>query len=446
MGRKVFISVLGTGFYYEGIYQKEGCAPSSSTRFIQQATLESLGAVNWEQDSLALILLTKGAYEQNWNEKITSRTNFKGETIPYIGLQKVLKDMHLPFAVEELPIPDGKNQTEMWQIFNKLYDALKEGDQLYFDLTHSFRYIPMLLLVLSSYSKFLKNVTIEGIMYGNHEMKDKNGISPIIDLLPLSTLQDWTFAAGQFVENGSVENLKNLSRKEFSPILRDTQGQDIEASNIKGFVDNLEAVVEDFNTCRGMSFVKSDRLSKLKLSVEKLESTFIEPLNPIIEKIKDSLNDFNVEEDVMNALSAAKWCFENKLYQQSATILQEFVVTFYCKRNGIPIDDENKREVINQAFILKAYNAEEETPENWHRIKEENKPYLRKVLSDELFSKEMTDFFQNLTEVRNDYNHSGMRSSRLPMKPSKIKENIRKCLEGISLLLKQNATQANNDK
>lgn len=435
MGRKVFISVLGTGVYEEGVYQKEGCAPSSNTRFIQQATLEVLGADAWEQDSIALILLTEGAFKNNWNDNILSRKNNKGEEVPYVGLKKVLMDMQLPFEVREVPIPNGKTQNEMWEIFSKLFDELEEGDRLYFDLTHSFRYIPMLLLVLSSYAKFLKGVSIEAITYGNYEMKDKNGISPIIDLLPLSLLQDWTFAAGQFVKNGVVSNLKELCQNEFAPILRNSLGQNTEAKNIKMFVNDLEAVVDDFTTCRGMSFVKADRITKLKCSVNQLETTFIEPLNPLIGKIKESIDAFSDKEDVKNALAAAKWCFKNRLYQQAATILQEFVVSFYCKRNGIPIDDESKREVINQAFVLKSKHAEEENETNWCRIKEDNKPLLRKVFADDLMTDEMVDLFQNLTEVRNDYNHSGMRSSRIPLKPKNIKDNISKCLDDISKLL-----------
>ncbi len=41
MGRKVFISVLGTGYYGECVYARDGFT-SSSTRFIQHATLEML--------------------------------------------------------------------------------------------------------------------------------------------------------------------------------------------------------------------------------------------------------------------------------------------------------------------------------------------------------------------------------------------------------------------
>lgn len=46
MGRKVFISVLGTGFYGACKYVKDGFV-STETRFIQQATLEYVKAHEW---------------------------------------------------------------------------------------------------------------------------------------------------------------------------------------------------------------------------------------------------------------------------------------------------------------------------------------------------------------------------------------------------------------
>ena len=84
MPRKVFISVLGTGFYDACKYVK-GSFVSSETRFIQQATLEYLKVCNnWttknaegEVVDRIFILLTDGAREKNWNKSITSRTKPK---------------------------------------------------------------------------------------------------------------------------------------------------------------------------------------------------------------------------------------------------------------------------------------------------------------------------------------------------------------------------------
>ena len=67
MGRKVFISVLGTGYYGECVYARDGFT-SSSTRFIQHATLEMLTQKgNWTADAHAYVLLTKEARETNWH-------------------------------------------------------------------------------------------------------------------------------------------------------------------------------------------------------------------------------------------------------------------------------------------------------------------------------------------------------------------------------------------
>ena len=45
MARKVFMSVLGTGFYSECTYV--GVNTRTRTRFIQEATLNEIGAKGW---------------------------------------------------------------------------------------------------------------------------------------------------------------------------------------------------------------------------------------------------------------------------------------------------------------------------------------------------------------------------------------------------------------
>ena len=157
MARKVFISVLGTGFYNSCKYVKDSFV-SSETRFIQQATLEYLKVKNnWNTKNTEgdvidriIILLTDGAKETNWNKDITTRLNKTGEEESYVRLEQTLNEMELPCPVETLSIPDGKSEDEMWTIFNTVYNALKPNDELYFDLTHSFRYLPMLVLVLGN--------------------------------------------------------------------------------------------------------------------------------------------------------------------------------------------------------------------------------------------------------------------------------------------------------
>ena len=119
--RKVFISVLGAGIYEKCSYVVENFK-SSETTFIQQATMELLNCKDWTTESHAYILLTDKAREYNWNVANGERyDNRKKTIIPYQGLHDILANMNLPFHIDGVAIPEGKDKDEMWQIFEKVY-------------------------------------------------------------------------------------------------------------------------------------------------------------------------------------------------------------------------------------------------------------------------------------------------------------------------------------
>lgn len=434
MGRKVFISVLGTSFYEKCKYASTDFC-SGEVRFIQEATLLQIGAQNWSNTDSAFILLTQNAKKTNWDCNLTERLkNYKAEIPePYEGLESRIAKIKLPFEVVPLNIPDGKNEVEMWEIFNILFDKIKEGDELYFDLTHSFRYLPMLILVLGNYVKFLKNANVVHISYGNYEARNREtNVAPIIDLLPISALQDWTFASANYLENGNVNKLVKLCNQELKPFLKDESRRTEDVKTLSLFIRSLEKVIEERQTCRGVGIIKSNNLKTLKKTANQLPKTLFEPLNPVFNKIKESLSDFDEKENVMNGFAAAKWCYNFGLYQQSATILQENIVSYLCLRHNIKYDDEKRRELINKAFNITSNNLKEE---KW-KIDSSDKENLKLILSDELFqNRKLVDIFSNLTDLRNDINHSGMRSKKDPLNPQNIIKNINACLISIENIL-----------
>ena len=348
MARKVFISFLGETNYGKCDYQKDGISYGGKLRFIQEATLNCLNATNeWTKDDIAYILLTKGAEEKNWLDNGQTKYD-SDEKIIQSGLQTQLQQMNLPFSVEPIKdIPEGNDEREIWIIFQKIFDHIQDNDKLYFDMTHGYRYLPMLFLVLSNYAKFLKKITVESITYGNYEISEK-GTKPglIVDLLPLTALQDWTYAAGQYLDSGNVERLETLCNQELKPILADSKGKNQDAQIMNGFIKALREVISERQTCRGMSIITSKNFAKLKAYSDKIKTTLIPPMNPVFEKIKHSLVYFDEQENVKNGFSAAVWCYQNGLFQQAATILQEFVISFFCLRHNIKIDDEEIREAV----------------------------------------------------------------------------------------------------
>jgi len=429
MARKIFISVLGTGFYEKCKYTRDSVNfKSSETRFVQTSTLEYINAKNWSSNDCAYFVLTDLAKKLNWNHNITERFNRnKNLNEPYLGLEQELINMNLPFPIKEIPIPEGKNEVEMWAIFRSIFVELQSGDELYLDLTHSFRYLPMLLLILCNYAKVVKeDIKVASITYGNYEARNtETNEAPIVNLLPLSSLQDWTFAAADFIENGNVKKLSSLSELEYNSILKDTKGKDENARNLRSFIKSLIDLVSDFQTCRGMNIVNATNISSLKETLEKIQSSTIQPLDPVIDKIKEGIEPFDSNKNVSNGFKAAQWCLNNGLYQQAATILQENVVTFFAQRNGIDIDDSEKRGLINNAFTILSRKYPKE---KWD-VKEEYIPKVEDIIKDELLQDfDILNAFDNLTNVRNDINHSGMRDSNQMLSANSIRTNITKCV------------------
>lgn len=431
MGRNVFMSVLGTGLYGECIYAGE--KSETATRFIQEATLNEIEAMNWTDADAAYILVTKESREKNWDVAGGKRADCKTQTqIEYPGLKKKLDNMHLPFEVVPVDIPEGSSDKEMWELFEMIYGLLEEGDQLYFDLTHGFRYIPMMVLTIGSYAGFLKHTQIQHISYGNYEARERavNGDAeedkaPIVNLMPLAALQDWTFAAGQFVESGNANRIKELSEKEYRPILKASAGQDQPAKAIQQYVDSLCCTISERTHCRGIDILNSSSANILKECTDNLKNASIPALDPIIGKVSHSLLcGLSTYPDIRNLYVAAQWCAEKGLYQQAVTILREAIVTLLCERHGLDIKSKEQREYAETALRIKCDNQDIETMTG-KSLGGIEKEQIMRILEDGIFNGLSVSMFQKLRGLRNDYNHCGMRD-----KPS-VANRMDKCLKDI---------------
>lgn len=433
MGRKVFISVLGTGFYGRCKYVNDVFI-STSTRFIQQAMLELHNVKSWEKKDSVYILLTSKAEQVNWDIPSTKRKNSRGEEEEYRGLKQIIEEMDLASAVEGVHIADGKNEEEMWSIFETVFGLLQEEDELYFDLTHSFRYLPMLILVLGNYAKFLKQVRITSVSYGNYEARDvATGYAPIIDLLPLTMLQDWTSAAAAFIRYGNAEGLIQLSREKINPIMQETQGKDEKAGLLRGYVSQLETFINEVRFCRGIDLYEANAIISIKKYAAQLEDTFIRPLNPLLAKITKELSPFVTRKSGVNNLMAAQWCFGKGQYQAAVTLLQEGIVTVLCERYNIAVNDDRRRDIVNSAFYKRSSQIQGDREPYRAKFTPEDEMIVDRIASDELLSDALVDDFSNLTEIRNDFNHAGMRKN--PKKVKKLRDNIEECLNNIAPLL-----------
>ena len=414
MSRKVLISVLGTGNYSPCIYHKDKFQ-SSNTRFVQHAVIEHIGADRWSADDQIYILLTDRARKSNWENKIDKDTKKEIN-----GFRQVLQSMHLPCGVESISICNGMDESEIWSIFQTLYQLIHEEDEVYLDLTHGFRYLPMLVLVFSNYAKFLKHISVKYMSYGNFEASTKTDMgifAPLVDLVPLTQLQDWTFASADFLKNGNAHFLNRLCQETIGAMFRQKPDKELqnELKEMNHFGRALEELTDVMRLCRGKMIQDSDKWEYLQKMAEQVKSSVIPPIAPLLAKIQNSFASFIPHKDIRNGYHAFIWCYDHGLYQQAITILLETMISQYAQILGLDWRVKENRLLVSSVINVQNPNRgikgdHTETPDAYDTEEEDNARLLQLVeqLSADNFFQQTSAMYWELTIYRNDINHSGL--------------------------------------
>jgi len=426
MGRKVFISILGSSNYTPCRYFKpEQNFISEEVRFVQEATLSYHNAKNWSSDSVAYICLTSGingSKEKNWcdNGHLDKKTN---KPIVCAGLQTRLKKLKLPFSIKTVSIKDGNNEKEIWSVFDSIFKKLELGDEVYFDITHGFRYLPMLVLVLSNFSKFNKNIQIQSIIYGNFEGRDFNkNEAPLIELKLFSELQDWSSATQAFLETGNPIRIKNL----------------LKASDIETMSDEDLNCLEDFYyeifEVRGLKIIEGKSVMNA-IQILKKVNTKITPFKLLRESLLLNFENFKPN-NIENLYEAVMYCQKFNMIQQGVTLFIEYLickVLFDINENFI---DLNNRNIVSAALSINKiecfdYSKFKEEPEN-NEENELGNCNVKKIVSKIFnlnYKKNLSDkVYKGLSQsTRHDVNHGGFREKPLEIKT--LKSNLEKYIK-----------------
>ncbi len=404
MGRKVFLSFLGTGKYKPCKYFIDE-NEYIETRFVQEAILR-LYCKNWKQEDIGFVFLTESAKSTNWIDNK-----------PFMGLEKLINEINLPFTVFPVDIPTGSEkgysveqiQNEIWMIFETVFKRIEPNDQIYLDITHAFRFIPMLGLLLLNYAKFLRKVTVGKILYGAFEvigspseidmlpMSERN--APIVDLTNFSELQDWTSGADEFINFGSAQRLKQLLSRH----------NEIDSN----FSTSLETFTSIIKSSRGINIIEgkeSDLINRLSLKIQ--EETPLKPVIPIIDEIKSSLSQYKLN-DISNGLYAVEFCINHKLIQQGITILTEHIITYTLFLNKLDWSIQLNREICSRCLSVKnktsyRYMFDNLTDEQIKNYMLENE-IVNTIFGWETHRK-MSEVYSSLAiGSRHDINHGGFR-------------------------------------
>ncbi|MFW5916584.1 MAG: TIGR02221 family CRISPR-associated protein [Bacteroidota bacterium] len=372
------LTFLGTRKYTPCQYSFNGQL-SHEVRFVQQAMIEHF-CQNWSANDRILVFLTRAAREKHWDT-----------------LQTQIPE-HL--SVQDIDIPDGLNEEEIWRIFTIVFEKLNEGDKVVYDITHGFRSLPMLGITLLNYAKFLKNIEVNGIYYGAYEARNKeSNAASILDLTSFSTLQDWSIAAGQFLHYGITDSLKELTQREYVPFLKQTKGEHKTAFQLKGLSQALEKFSASIQTSDGPGLIESKNIRNIRAKLQGNYQSLVPAFQPLLEHINASLANFDEDNNIINGFKAVKWCIKNNLIQQGFTLLQENIITYIAVQNKKNYMDKQVRNDISRAFTILSQSI----PEDKWEVN--NREFVHSLFDKHLLN-DLKKVYGAISQRRNELNHA----------------------------------------
>ncbi|AEI50678.1 TIGR02221 family CRISPR-associated protein [Runella slithyformis] len=341
MGRKIFISFLGTNNYVPCNYfvETDATRKVSDIKYVQEAIIK-LFCSDFTKNDAIFTFTTTLAHQMNYLDDGQWNNKSQQYDLPNTGLQGVYKNIlggsNSP-QYQSLPIKEGFSEKEIWEIFETVSSVIEKDDELILDITHAFRFLPMLGITLIDFLKVTKNITVKGVFYGAFEklgvqskvlsmpIEERN--APIINLLSLIELQRWTQAANNFNQYGFADGILELTNKNIKPILAKSQGRDELSQNLRGLGNIIDTLIKNIFTNRGRNLNEFNSES-LENNISFIESSdlFIKPLKSLFEIIKNKIIPFTYSKEIW--LESAKWCNNHNLIQQGITQLQEGIITY----------------------------------------------------------------------------------------------------------------------
>lgn len=428
--RNVYLSFLGANPYLECHYcLADQPLSDEPTRFIQEATVRYC-CTEWSASDRVFIFTTRKACRKNWMDN--------GHGDGKDGLDTRLNALGLNAKIIRTDIPDGHSETEIWQIFDVVFNTMQAGDRIVFDITHAFRSIPMLAIVVLNYAKILKDIRITGIYYGAFEqlgeLQDVKRLPlearkpPVLDLTALDQLLDWSFAVERFQGAGDAAAVSALANSAVAPVMRASRGQHPDASAIRQVAKALEAFTKTLSTCRGPEI--STASAKLKQVLNHgADADLVKPFYPLFEKIRDQLLPFGYGA-VKDGLQAARWCLNHNLIQQGYTILLETLISYVvtgCEREAVDIYARN---VASQALRINSQSIPEK---DWRTPAADDRDLTRRFIEFIRRQADLKKVYSTLNIYRNDINHAGYQPN--PIRWENFEKNLQKLIDSAELII-----------
>lgn len=343
---KILITPIGGGNinkkYDKAKYKFENSEMIIESEFIIEALSEKINP-----DKIIILGTAKSCWNKLYQYFATKKNKFDNEYNDYLikfiennGYSTNSKEFNsfntkkltdvFDCEVKIILIKYGLNQLELIENFEIMKNIentfdITEKNKIYFDITHSFRSLPIYQFLYINYFTRVSNYVadIEAVYYGMFEAKNElDGVTKIIDLNILNELLEWINAINEFKNQGSIKTLVKLLKRNTKEIL-------------SNFALNLESFDNALNN-NNLSQIKEELFKILdgykNFSIHEKHKGPESIMIPVLYKsLTDSFSN-HIDKDHYFQYNLAKWFYEqNRLGFASITICESIKSFFvYC--------------------------------------------------------------------------------------------------------------------
>jgi CRISPR-associated Csx2 family protein len=345
MSRKILISFLGTGrisntgsereytttpYEFNETSYETSIVALALRHFLNIDTLFMFGTMGSAWEALYLELTKNGVKNHTYANELFDKCSVADAETDLDAM--LFKPLEVVLGHDSVicPIQYGVNTNEIknnFNLFAKTLTKLRDGDEIYLDISNSFRSLPLFATTALSYIQDVsgKKVKLVGIYYGMFEAKNKKtGKVPIVNLDYISQLQDWIKGAHSFMEYGNGYLVSDLMKKEGH--------------------QSIGEKIEDFTNSLKMNYMHEVKTQKSVLT--SLQSADYEGhaklvLPTVFKSFTDQFSNLTKQSEYQLAL--ANWHFVKKSYAESYLAFIESIVSYVCEKESLVVTDIQAR-------------------------------------------------------------------------------------------------------
>lgn len=241
----------------------------------------------------------------------------------------------------------GLNEQELQENFDeiiKIVDFLEDGDEIYLDITHSFRSLSLFMFLVLNFLNDLseeRNIQIKGVYYGMLDVTREFDYAPVVNLQSLFDITKW------------IKGLYSLKKFGNGYLITELLKEQNEV--------NLARQIKELSDAININYVPDIRnRSKYLKNALKQERNFPTPfqyIKNILDKFVQQFSQHN-EREYDFQLKLAKWYFDNQRYATGYITLTEAIITYLCEINGEDIVSQEAREKMKKLLGKDYRNTE----------------------------------------------------------------------------------------